>query len=253
MKKTLELLKSKWKQERNYTFICDQFKSLRQDLTVQRVKSEFTVQVYETHGRIALEKADLGEYNQCQTQLKQLYNIHKLPGKTDEFVGYRILYLIHTRNKRGIQTFYIDLMKQMEELEVHPEGDAVEHALAVRASLAQGNYHRFFQLYHTAPNLSGYLMDLFLERERLSTLQKLCKAYRPSLPLEFVIDTCGFYPADVSNPHEKKKILADGKRWLSSVGVVTDGVDLDCKASSQGIAAKVQFSSQGVDIKGQIH
>ena len=56
LKKTLEMLKSRWRKEHNYTFVCDQFKSLRQDLTVQRIKNEFTVKVYETHCRIAIEK-----------------------------------------------------------------------------------------------------------------------------------------------------------------------------------------------------
>jgi hypothetical protein len=56
LKKTLEMLKSRWRKEHNYTFVCDQFKSLRQDLTVQRIKNEFTVKVYETHSRIAIEK-----------------------------------------------------------------------------------------------------------------------------------------------------------------------------------------------------
>lgn len=31
---TLELLKQKWRKELNYPYICDQFKSVRQDLTV---------------------------------------------------------------------------------------------------------------------------------------------------------------------------------------------------------------------------
>jgi hypothetical protein len=35
LKQTLDLLKRKWSTEQNYAYICDQFQSLRQDLTVR--------------------------------------------------------------------------------------------------------------------------------------------------------------------------------------------------------------------------
>lgn len=69
---------------------------------MQRIKNDFTVKVYEIHARIALEKGDLGEYNQCQSQLRGLY-AYGLKGAQMEFLAYRILYLLHTRNRRGEQ------------------------------------------------------------------------------------------------------------------------------------------------------
>jgi len=80
LQRTLDELKKRWKQKPapTYNWMCSQFKSLRQDLTVrvllfhvciaddirtfiacgfqvQRIKNQFTVTVYEIHARIALE------------------------------------------------------------------------------------------------------------------------------------------------------------------------------------------------------
>lgn len=160
---TLELLKNKWRTEGNYSYICDQFKSMRQDLTVQRIKNEFTVKVYEIHARIALEKGDLGEYNQCQSQLRTLY-AHGLPGCVMEFLAYRILYLLHTRNQRDVNALMAELTP------AHKVEPAVAHSLQVRSALATGNYHAFFRLYNNAPHMNGYIMDHFIERERANAL-----------------------------------------------------------------------------------
>ena len=166
---TLDLLKKKWKQDSNYTYICDQFKSLRQDLTVQHIKNEFTVRVYEIHARIALEKGDLGEYNQCQTQLQALY-AQKLGGSPIEFKAYRILYFLFTCSRSDMSDVLADLTP------AEKKEPAIKHALAARSALALGNYHRFFRLYLETPNMGVYLMDKFVVRERLAALANICKA-----------------------------------------------------------------------------
>ncbi|KAK7509295.1 SAC3/GANP domain protein [Phyllosticta citriasiana] len=201
LEKTLEHLKTKWKKEGNYAYICDQFKSLRQDLTVQHVKNEFTVTVYEIHARIALEKGDLGEYNQCQTQLRALYALN-LGGHPAEFLAYRILYFIYTQNRTDMNEVLADLTP------ADKSQPAVKHALDVRSALALGNYHRFFRLYLDTPNMGAYLMDMFIERERLAALANMCKAYvsnpfkmtgangggryKPHLDIRFLTDELGF-------------------------------------------------------------
>ncbi|KAI9865174.1 MAG: hypothetical protein M1813_002494 [Trichoglossum hirsutum] len=185
LQKTLEVLKKKWKKENNYSYICDQFKSLRQDLTVQHIKNEFTVTVYEIHARIALEKGDIGEYNQCQTQLRVLYS-QNLGGHPMEFKAYRILYFIHTCNRTDMNDILADLTPA-EKMD-----PAVKHALDVRSALALGNYHRFFRLYLDTPNMGAYLMDMFIIRERLYALANICRAYKPDVNIRFITEELGF-------------------------------------------------------------
>lgn len=170
LEQTLKMLLKKWKEEKNYNYICNQFKSLRQDLTVQHIKNAFTVKVYEWHARIALEKGDLGEYNQCQTQLKALY-LQGLGGSPGEFLAYRILYIVYTCNKSDMN----DLLAELTPSD--KAHDAVKHALEVRSALALGNYHKFFKLYLAAPNMGAYLMDMFIQRERFNALANISRAY----------------------------------------------------------------------------
>ncbi|KAK9468740.1 SAC3/GANP/Nin1/mts3/eIF-3 p25 family-domain-containing protein [Lipomyces arxii] len=185
LKQTLQLLRTKWSTDRNYAYICDQFKSMRQDLTVQLIQTEFTVNVYEIHARIALENGDLGEYNQCQSQLRNLY-ASGIPGHQTEFLAYRILYLLHTRNRSDMNDLMIELTDQ-EKIE-----PAVAHALKVRTAVEDFDYHALMKLYLTAPNMGGFVMDSFIERERTAAMEIISKAFRPDVPLRFLTDEIGF-------------------------------------------------------------
>lgn len=119
---------------------------------------------------LRLSQGDLGEYNQCQTQLASLYRLVEGAGHPMEFKAYRILYLLHTCNRSDIN----DVLANLTDTE--KQHTAVQHALAVRAAIAQGNYHKLFRLYLEAPYMGAYLMDSFMPRERLASLAAICKA-----------------------------------------------------------------------------
>ncbi|KAJ9299251.1 hypothetical protein DTO271G3_2873 [Paecilomyces variotii] len=239
LEKTLDLLKKKWRKENNYGYICDQFKSLRQDLTVQHIRNEFTVNVYEIHARIALEKGDLGEYNQCQTQLRALY-AQNLGGHPTEFKAYRILYFIHTRNPTAMNDALADLTP------ADKSDPAVKHALEVRSALALGNYHRFFQLYLDTPNMGAYLMDMFVDRERLSALACICKAYKPDVNIRFITEELGFE----SDEQSARFILDHAPEDL--LQEKDGGVKLMTGKAGRIFEVAKTDAHRVVDIKGQI-
>ncbi|XP_058098979.1 SAC3 family protein A isoform X4 [Magnolia sinica] len=200
--------------QKNYFYKCDQLKSIRQDLTVQRIRNELTVKVYETHARLALEAGDLPEYNQCQSQLKILY-AEGIKGCELEFSAYNLLCVIlHSNNNR-------DLLSSMARLSAEAKKDeAVKHALAVRAAVTSGNYVLFFRLYKMAPNMNTLLMDLYVEKMRFEAVKCMSRSYRPAVPVAFVAQVLGFTSNVQIDGDDEKDMdgLEECEEWLKAHG-----------------------------------
>lgn len=59
-------------------------------------------------------------------------------------------------------------------------------------------------------------MDKIVPSIRQSALQRMCKAYRPSVDVNFVMKELGFDPSDT-------KDVECGKKWMESCGCKFDG------------------------------
>ena len=56
------------------------------------------------------------------------------------------------------------------------QDECISHVIQLRRAWSERNYIRFFRLYATAPKMSGYLIDWFLDRERRNALTSIIKA-----------------------------------------------------------------------------
>ncbi|GIX77957.1 leukocyte receptor cluster member 8 [Caerostris extrusa] len=213
LKKSLAMVKDHWIRNQDYHFACEQLKSIRQDLVVQCVRNRFTVDVYETHARIALEKGDHTEFNQCQSQLKVLFR-EVNEGNRLEFTGYHILYTMYTENAIELKNL-LTYLKPVEK-----QDEVVSHALKLAKACSSNNYCRFFKLYISAPKMSGFIIDWFIDRIRKAALKAYIKSFRPNIPISFIQSALAFPTANECMAFLIKANL-----------VFADSGDINCKES----------------------
>lgn len=235
--KSLKHCLDKWEKEKNYRFIEEQFRSIRQDMTVQGIRNDFAVEVYETNARVALENSDLGQFNQCQTQLRELHRTLNIPLKSshrEEFLCYRLLYL-------SLMNMRHDLLKLSGELTFEEKQlPGVKFADAFRRALIEGNFHRALQLSAKGPFLSSILIKIFINRLRMMYLVLLAKTHY-TVKIEFLQGELLFHTLA-----ECRKFLNDSK----AVWTDAQRQNLDCRKSCSSFEASPLLQARKIQALG---
>lgn len=94
---------------------------------------------------------------------------------------------------------------------------AVSHALQIRTSVSSHNYFRFFILYRQTPNMGTYILDMLLDSIRLRAMQRICKAFNPSIAVSVVAETLAM------------EDLEEAEEFLHRIGCVIEE-EVDAKA-----------------------
>lgn len=290
LKKSLEYILAKFNNNLDvkYNYICDQLKSIRQDLTVQLIQNEFTVHVYETHAKIAIENNDLGEYNQCQSRLKTLYRNNDIELKNKlEFLSYRILYYILTENysevcklklyelyeeevsfrKKSLKGPRMQVSRETIEKHMNFKSKAgnvfIDFSLRVFEYIYSSNYHEFFQVYEKVQKLDRLniyrgtfhiflkFLSLIIEKFRIKTLFIMSRAYR-KLSLNFLQKELKYDSLHQVNQFLKEKKLNQYLTLSMNNGEKEDNWFFELHLAKDRIVSLHSSTYKKVDIKGQI-
>lgn len=242
-----------------YAYLNDQMKAIRQDLTVQHIKNEFSILVYLTHAKVALDNNDLGEFNQCMSQMSQLFKElipqnPKLIFQTYEFTVYKILYFLLTKNYSQVDFLrleFAEMERNKGDMKPPKEAQTYHQFVLVTFDLAlyviRGDFYAFFDTVRSLMADEKYkralrMISQFLAPKlRVMALDTLCKAFK-KLPV----------------PRIKHMLALEDDSWAEFAanykleGFVQGDV-YDC-AASRAVLTQILLDGnfKRIDIKGQV-
>ena len=189
----------------DYEAWAEQYKSIRQDATVQGLRGATAVRAYEAHARYALDHGDLNEFNQCQTRLRDLHALNPpKPAVADEFAAYGLLYATVVAGPRSFEA-------ARELRRCYGRRGPVAFALEALRALNAENDAALARLAEAAPPRCGELLAYDAGARRARAYETLLRAYAPSLPVRRAHALLGF--ADEPSA---------GDAYLAERGAVTD-------------------------------
>ncbi|KAI5963367.1 hypothetical protein KGF57_001312 [Candida theae] len=244
-----------------FNYINDQLKSIRQDLTVQHIKNDFAISVYEQNARVSLKHNDLGEFNQCLGQLKFLYNYkrHTSYGWQTRFVlsevemlCYKLIYMMITNNNSEISKIKLSLLQDYKGFKEKEDSDAiyfrfVNSLFKLNGYRITNNCFKFYEELGKYKGIAGtqlalQVIEFFLgNKVRLSGLYAISGSSRSGIKINSLQGILSF--ADQK----------DCEAFLSRLHLDTFVKKGEFQAfGAKGTVKNLYKKSLKVDIKGQI-
>jgi hypothetical protein len=229
LKLALQNVTTKYLENEDYIYACEQLKSIRQDLTVQNINKRFTAHVYEIHARIALECGDLCEFNRCQSRLGELHS-KGIEISKDEFDCYKILHALFQDNKLEL----VETLKKLaNECQEASSSSSLKYSLDILQAVRLGNTYKFFELYKKTVHLSAYILDYMLLKMRKLAYSIILKSYI-DFPIGTLQSRLNFHSIE-----ECESFLLSN----NAVIVSNPTLRLDCKATNNKSVSSVTLET----------
>ncbi|EDR23473.1 leukocyte receptor cluster (lrc) member, putative [Entamoeba dispar SAW760] len=200
--KSLNYVLTKYKENKEYDYICDQLKAIRQDLTLQHIENEFSIKVYEIHSDISLENNDVSEFIQCASALKQLYKKFGYSNNNPKVIFYISAMILCNMDSKNVSpiTNYSLLREIPIEILINPN---IQFVLNVKRAFDNGEYFTYLKLFKEAIPKFKVIMKLAIEKVRLKGLMLLFMSIGGVIEVKDVMNFLSF-----SNEKEYQEFIS---------------------------------------------